>query len=211
MHLASANATAGGQATLNGLVLAGGQSRRMQRDKAALKLDGDPALHRAYRLLQAHCNNCFVSIRADQADDPVRRNLPHVVDDGLTQGPLAGIVSALNSQPECAWLVVACDLPLLDDSTLNRLIAHRDVGAIATAFASAHDGLPEPLCAIYEPASLPVLLDYAGQGTKCPRKILLREDSRVTLLPDAGHALDNVNTPEDLAEVSARLAKGGAT
>ncbi|MEL7450661.1 MAG: NTP transferase domain-containing protein [Pseudomonadota bacterium] len=207
MHPASADTA---KAPLYGLVLAGGKSRRMQRDKAALELDGNPALHRAYRLLQAHCDACFVSIRADQADDPVRRDLPHVVDDGITQGPLAGIVSALNSHPECAWLVVACDLPLLDNATLSRLIAHRADGAIVTAFASAHDGLPEPLCAIYEPASLPVLLDYAGQDVRCPRKILLREDSRVTLLPDAGHALDNVNTPEDLAQVSARLHNGGA-
>ena len=210
MHPASADSQGAAKAPINGLVLAGGQSRRMQRDKAALELGGDPALHRAYRLLQAHCDACFASIRADQAHDPVRRDLPHVVDDGVTEGPLAGIVSALNSQPGCAWLVVACDLPLLDDPTLTRLIAHRDVTAIATAFASAHDGLPEPLCAIYEPASLPVLLEYANQDIRCPRKILLREDSRVTLLPDAGHALDNVNTPEDLAQVSARLANGGA-
>ena len=209
MHPAGADRPTGPLATLNGLVLAGGQSRRMRTDKAALTIGGDPALHRAYGLIQRYCDACFVSIRADQANDPVRRDLPHVVDDGVSEGPLAGIVSALNSQPGCAWLVVACDLPLLDDATLTRLTAHRNGNAIVTAFASAHDGLPEPLCAIYEPASLPVLLDYARQDVRCPRKILLREDSRVTLLPDAGHALDNVNTPDDLAQIRARLTNGG--
>ncbi|MEM9058642.1 MAG: NTP transferase domain-containing protein [Pseudomonadota bacterium] len=192
-------------APLRGLVLAGGSSRRMQRDKAALTIAGKPALHRAFALVQRHVTDCFVSIRPDQADDPVRNPLPRILDDGSLAGPLAGIISALTAEPDAAWLVIACDLPLLDDVTLERLTAGRDISVIATAFTSAHDSLPEPLCAIYEPASLPVLRAYAAKDIRCPRRILLREASRVALLPAAGNALDNVNTPDELAAVQRRL------
>ena len=198
------------QTAVNGLVLAGGRSRRMQNDKAAIDIGGQTALGSAFELVQRHTTCSFVSIRADQTGDPLRKQLPQIVDSGQGDGPLAGIVSALQHQADVAWLVVACDLPLLDDDTLDRLLNGRNPSALATAFVSAHDGLPEPLCAIYEPASLPVLLSSLAQGMMCPRKILLREQQRVELLPAAGHALDNVNTPEDLVQVRGRLANGTA-
>lgn len=198
------------RAPLNGLVLAGGQSRRMRHDKAAIRFSGPTALESAFELLQQHTGSCFVSIRAEQADDPLRSKLPQIVDGKDGAGPLAGIIAALRTDPASAWLVVACDLPLLSNATLELLLAGRGESSIVTAFASAHDGLPEPLCAIYEPTSLPVLLEYAARDIQCPRKILLREQHRVTLLPAAGEALDNINTPGELAELQARLASGGA-
>ena len=47
--------------------------------------------------------------------------------------------------------MLACDLPLLDAATLEHLLRARDPRRAATAYRSSHDGLPEPLCAIYEP------------------------------------------------------------
>ena len=49
--------------------------------------------------------------------------------------------------------MLACDLPFLADETLRHLIEHRDPSRLATAYRSSHDGLPEPLCAIWEPAA----------------------------------------------------------
>jgi molybdopterin-guanine dinucleotide biosynthesis protein A len=84
---------------------------------------------------------------------------------------------------------------LLDEATLRTLLAARDPRKDATAFASRFDGLPEPLCAIWEPSSHALLAQRCAAGSPCPRKALLQSD--IVLLPEPGAALDNVNTPEE--------------
>jgi molybdopterin-guanine dinucleotide biosynthesis protein A len=179
---------------LNGLVLAGGRSTRMQRDKAALEYSpGVTQLDAAMRLLEGRVARAFVSVRADQAADDVRARYPRVVDRGDVEGPIAGISAALAGHPEAAWLVLACDLPFLDARTLDLLVAQRDPARIATAFRSSHDGLPEPLCAIYEPAARAAIAAHIAGGKNCPRKFLINADVKLLDQPDP-RALDNVNT-----------------
>ncbi len=194
---------------LYGLVLAGGRSTRMQADKAALAYAARPQLAEAFDLVARHTERSFVSVRADQVGEPLRAAYPQVVDGDVGRGPIAGILAAQARHPECAWLVVACDLPQLDDATLEDLLRRRDPGRQATCYASAHDGLPEPLCAVYEPASRAPLLAHVEAGRDCPRKFLMSHDVRV-LEPRHGAALDNANTPEDAAAVRASLAARGA-
>lgn len=190
---------------VHGLVLAGGASRRMGRDKAALEYHGRPQLHWAFARLQAVCATTYVSVRADQREEPARAGLPQLVDLHSDIGPLAGIVAAQARHPDAAWLVLACDLPFLDETTLALLVAQRDPGADATAFRSSHDGLPEPLCAIYEPRTRAELARRAESGPHCPRKFLLQSRIRLLELPSQS-ALDNVNTPDELAAALGRLA-----
>lgn len=178
---------------LFGLVLAGGESRRMQRDKATLAYHGATQLEWAYALLSRTCAATFVSVRPEQRDEPVRTRFPQIVDRLPDAGPLAGIAAALEEHPEAAWLVVACDLPFLTEATLQRLIDERDPQCVATAYRSAHDGLPEPLCAIWEPAAREPALAQLASGKSCPRKFLINSNVRLLDLPDA-RALDNVNT-----------------
>ncbi len=189
-------------APLHGLVLAGGRSTRMGRDKAGLQFDGKTQLTRAFELLEPLVARCFVSVRGTQRDEPLRAAFPQVVDlPDAPAGPAAGIMAAQRAHPGVAWLVVACDLPRLDAATLQHLIARRDPRRVATAFRGSRDGLPEPLCAIWEPASAVPLSEAVAAGRLCPRKFLLQSD---TLLLDQLHAesLDNVNTPAELAAVS---------
>jgi molybdenum cofactor guanylyltransferase len=189
-------------APLFGLVLAGGHSTRMGRDKAGLLFGGRNQLQRAAGLLEHLTARCFVSVRADQRTDPLRAQYHQIIDLPGPLGPVAGIRAAQLEHPEVAWLVVACDLPLLDAATLQHLIAHRDPARTATVFRSSRDGLPEPLCAIWEPASAGALAAYLAAGGNCPRKFLMQSD---TLLLDQPHAhrLDNVNTPQDLSAAAA--------
>ncbi|HNM25011.1 MAG TPA: NTP transferase domain-containing protein, partial [Saprospiraceae bacterium] len=119
-------------------------------------------------------------------------------------GPYGAILSAFRSQPDAAWLVVACDLPLLDAETLRFLADNRAVGATATAFRSPHDDMPEPLIAIWEPKSYAQLLSFLAQGYSCPRKVLLNTDTRLLDAPRAA-ALTNVNTPEELEKLGFNL------
>jgi len=150
---------------LHGLVLAGGRSSRMRRDKAALEFRaGETQLDVAMKLLEGRVAKAFVSVRADQRDDAARARYPHIVDRGDIEGPIAGISAAFSIYPDMAWLVLACDLPFLDASTLDTLLLARDPNFDATAFRSSHDGLPEPLCAIYEPAARVALNQQIAAG-----------------------------------------------
>lgn len=190
-------------APLYGLVLAGGASRRMGQDKASLSLHGRPQLEWVRDLLARHCDRVFTSIRAGQHDDPLRRGQPVIVDTHDGAGPIAGIAAAQAAHPDHAWLVLACDLPFVDDACIETLVRHRD-GRPVVAFASTHDGLPEPLCAIYEPASSAGVLAAIASGRNCPRKFIL--GTGVTLLqqPDPA-ALDNVNTPDELERAQGHI------
>ncbi len=194
---------------LYGLVLAGGRSSRMQRDKATLSYQGRTQLDRAMQLLDACVDQAYVSVRPDQRGDAARAPYAQVVDaqDGL--GPIAGIAAAQALKPGAAWLVLACDLPYVDSATLAHLISHRDAARSATAYRSSHDGLPEPLCAIYEPRSAPLILDYIAAGKSCPRKFLIRSDACLLEQSDP-RALDNINTPAeyDAARGTLRAAQG---
>ena len=189
-----------------GLILAGGSSRRMRLDKAALKYQGKTQLDRAFELAGRHVMNVFVSVRADQTLDPTRAQRPMIVDSVAGEGPIAGIRSALAAHPKVAWLVLACDLPYLSDAALDFLLRRRDAAALATAYTSAHDGLPEPLCAIWEPSAAAALADYQAGGGHCPRKFLIRHGARL-LEPQDTRALDNVNTPEEYRQAVATLDK----
>jgi molybdopterin-guanine dinucleotide biosynthesis protein A len=200
----SESAAAAPLAPLYGLVLAGGASRRMHTDKAALEYAGRPQLERAFELVSAHCQLTFISVRREQSTDALRARFPQIVDAYDDLGPIAGIASAQALHPKVAWLVLACDLPFLSRRVLERLIAARNADLPAIAFRSAHDGLPEPLCAIYEPtATHPVAAGIAEDRT-CPRKLLIRLGVPLLELERAD-ALDNINTPEEYAGATAVL------
>jgi molybdopterin-guanine dinucleotide biosynthesis protein A len=187
-----------------GLVLSGGASRRMQHDKALIDYHGEPQLRWTCRLLSSLLDHVFISVRDDQRDEPVRRDLPQIIDAFDNAGPAAGILSAQALYPDVAWLVVACDLPRLDAATLQHLLQARDPSRDATAFISTHDGLPEPLCTLWEPASHAKLLERVLAGRSCPRKALIQGNTQL-LQPYTAHALDNINTPEELATLRAAL------
>jgi molybdenum cofactor guanylyltransferase len=189
---------------LFGLILAGGASSRMQRDKAALSYHGRPQLDWAFDLVAPLCAATFVSVRPDQRDEQTRAQFPQIVDRQPGTGPIAGISAALLTHPKVAWLVVACDLPFLTEATLRNLIARRAPDRIATVYRSQHDGLPEPLCAIWEPGAREPLLAYLASGKQCPRKFLIGSDALLLDLQEA-RALDNVNTQDELREAAAAL------
>jgi molybdenum cofactor guanylyltransferase len=190
---------------LFGLVLAGGASSRMGQDKAALKYHGESQLQWTYQLLAQHVERCFISVRPDQREDTTRATLPQIIDRHPGRGPIAGIEAALTESPTSAWLVLACDLPFISTATLTHLIKHRDTTRIATAYRSAHDGLPEPLCAIWEPASRELIAAVLASGKDCPRKLLINNNTALIDLPDA-RMLDNINTPQERQAAQSALS-----
>lgn len=184
---------------LNGLVLAGGKSTRMGFDKGAAMWHGKQQRYYLADMLKSFCSEVYISGRPGQRQEI---ELPYpVIEDTFTGlGPYGAILSAFREQPDAAWLVIACDLPLMDEPTLRNLVAWRNSSSVATAYHSPATGFPEPLIAIWEPKSYPVLLSFLAQGYSCPRKVLINSDITLLNAPDFS-TLTNVNTPEDLEKI----------
>lgn len=188
---------------LNGLVLAGGKSTRMGFDKGAAKWHGKQQRYYMADLLKTFCREVYISGRPGQQQE-IDPAYPVIEDTFTGLGPYGAILSAFREQPDAAWLVIACDLPLMDDATLRNLVAWRNSSSVATAYHSPVTNFPEPLIAIWEPKSYPVLLSFLAQGYSCPRKVLINSDITLLNAPQQ-EALTNVNTPEELEKVKSMI------
>jgi molybdenum cofactor guanylyltransferase len=188
--------------TIKSLILAGGKSQRMGINKATLNYHGKPQTEFLMDILRGLNIEPHLSCRKEQAVDFIMdlaaENVPIVTDTFLDLGPFGAILSAFRHDPNAAWLVIACDLPLLDAETLDFLIKNRNLSSIATAFKSPEstDRFPEPLITIWEPRAYPILLSFLAQGISCPRKVLINSDTHLLDAPNL-NALKNVNTPEE--------------
>lgn len=187
-----------------GLVLMGGRSTRMGQDKSRLNYHGLPQRDYLTALLADYCAAVFWSVNPDQVAELTDCQVQLIVDSHPEPGPLAGILSALEACPERAWLVVACDLPLLTHQTLTALVAGRDTRRPATVFWDSDHSGPEPLVSIWEPTALPLLRVFVGMGQRSPRRFLQQYTRHWLTAPDAGE-LTNVNDPDAFAAVKRLL------
>ncbi|MEC7859733.1 MAG: NTP transferase domain-containing protein [Pseudomonadota bacterium] len=187
-----------------GLILSGGESRRMGQDKALLKFEGVTQLNKVYSLLAAHLSQVFISSRNDQSDNDERKKYNQIIDRYDNLGPIAGILSAMQEHPGVDWLVVACDLINLDSHTLSYLIENYSAEYDFVAYKSEHDGLPEPLCAIYGSMAQEIIQRRLKDKVICPRKILIKSNTYLLSQPNP-RALDNFNTPGDFTAQNMEL------
>jgi molybdenum cofactor guanylyltransferase len=191
---------------IKSLILAGGKSQRMGINKATLNYHGKPQTEFLVDILRGLNIDPHLSCRKEQAVDFMMdlaaEDVPIITDTFLDLGPFGAILSAFRHDPNAAWLVIACDLPLLDAETLDYLIKNRNLSAVATAFKSPYskDSFPEPLITIWEPRAYPILLSFLAQGINCPRKVLINSDINLLDAPNLD-ALRNVNTPEEREDV----------
>ncbi|MEX8548837.1 MAG: molybdenum cofactor guanylyltransferase [Mucilaginibacter sp.] len=190
---------------LKGLVLAGGKSSRMGESKARMNWHGKEQQYYLAGLLKVCCEEVFISCREEQVL-AIDLNYKTLADKYENAGPFEAILTAFEHDPNCGWLIIACDIPLMNLETLKHLLDQRDTSKIATVFESPVDGLPEPLAAIWEPESYSLLKLYHQKEHLSLRKILLTHQAKTIKAPDAG-ALINVNTPEDVKRIREILAK----
>ena len=184
------------ESKIHGLILTGGYSKRMGQDKALISDGNQTALEKIYNLLRHSLEEVFVSVRADQKVEEKRAEFNLIIDQNQYSGPMAGILSAFNSYPNIAWLIVACDMPHLDKETIDQLIQNRNKEKVATLFISPKDGLPEPLCSIYEPLFFETVSnDNRLIENNSPRDTLIRMDT-VLIQPKNPKSLINTNYPE---------------
>lgn len=179
---------------LNGLILTGGRSTRMGQDKSQLIYHEKPQRDHLTDLLNPYCSVVFWSVNGAQATELVDSEQLRIVDAFDLPGPLNGILSAFQYDPEAAWFVVACDMPLLTVQSLDALVKGRNVAKMATVFYDSDGRLPEPLLGIYEPAFGPIIQQAVAEGAYSPRQLLLQNDIQLLTAP-AISELTNINDP----------------
>lgn len=200
----------GGGETPLGVILAGGKSSRMGRDKAWLSFFGQPLLTRVAGVVRNVTGDLWVSGR-----DPSLFGIdaPWLPDETPDLGPAGGVLTMLAATGR-ACLVVSCDLPFLDEATLERLVAtwrQRPATALMTTYRIVETGYVESLVAVYDPAGESRLRRHLAQGQRRLSAIFpeecrwhldySREDK------DAARPFFNVNAPPDLTRARSMEAR----
>lgn len=201
-------AKAGGKRTvfsrpLCGLVLTGGRSERMGRDKALLEYRGQPHARYLYDLLARHCDEVFLSARPGQWEGTALASLSVIPDEKEGQGPSGAILSALHARPDANWVVLACDLPHFDEAALEALLSQADEEKLGTFFKNSEKGFPEALAGFYTPAAEPLFREAQAAGNYCPVKTL--RSAPVKLLDPGAVNLANANTQEEFGKATHEL------
>ena len=195
-------------ADCTGLILAGGESRRMGRDKTVLEFDGQTLLQRSVRLLQGLFPRVLVSVRQARGDVA----LPQVVDEASCAGPLAGLCAGLAQADAPLVFALAADMPFLGSGVIRQLLTRRGE---CEAVVPVIGGISQPLAACYAAAALPVLrTTLAGTGKRSPRtalqslNVVYVDESELRGADPARDFID-LDTPDDLAAARRELCEEG--
>lgn len=173
------------------IVLAGGESSRMKRDKALLPVGGRTMIEHIIDQLHGHFGDILVSANDTDRYKFLGRNI--VKDRKPGQGPLMGIVSALQASVHDLNLVVACDMPEIDVPFARRMLSAADgCDAVVPRCGSQL----EPLFAVYRKTVVPRMEELLASGERRIR--MLYEDCRVRWMDMSGTDwLKNLNTIEE--------------
>lgn len=174
------------------IVLAGGKSTRMGQDKRFLAFRGRPLIE--YVCHQLRGSFPEVLIAANDATRLAFLALPVVPDAMPGQGPLGGMASALAASNYDLNFFVACDIPFIDFTLVERLM--RAAAGCDGAVPATPDGRLEPLFAVYRKSLLPAMRDALAHGNRRIRDVFAH--GRVNTIPLRGSLVpQNLNTAED--------------
>ena len=191
---------------LYGLVLAGGRSSRMGHDKALIDYHGQKQLFHTASLLDSVCRKTWISCREEQVATYAVYGRECIPDAYTGFGPIAALLSAQQAEPDAAWLILACDIPLMTGELIGDLARRRHPMAPATAFRHRESGKVEPLAAIYEPKSRPALLLRHAFGNNSLASYLQDMATGLVELEDAAQ-LRNVNNPRERLDAERLLSQ----
>lgn len=190
---------------ITGVILCGGKSSRFGSDKAFATYGGRSFFDRIADVMRSVFEKVIVVTNSphhysDRTFIVLEDEIPH-------QGPMGGIITALRFIHEhngTAIFVVACDMPLLRETLIRKMLAADDGSAL---LAYEREGRIEPLCALYRCLLLPFLESRQQEGRYALHTLAqsLKTVRLLTLEDEEALLLWNVNTPEDLNAIECSL------
>ena len=139
---------------ITGIILSGGQSRRMGFNKADAEMHGESMLIRMIDKLKEVTPNIVISSGTISYPNI---SFPQIADEYLQCGPLGGIYSVLKVSNTSLNLVVSCDIPLISISLLKYIVAIAAGNDSLITVPVDHDGQTHMTCAVYRKEVLPFL------------------------------------------------------
>jgi molybdopterin-guanine dinucleotide biosynthesis protein A len=188
---------------VTGIVLAGGENRRMGTDKAFLLLSGVPLIERIIAALRTLCSGIIV---VTNSPERYRSYDVTVVTDALDQrGPLTGIYTGLLHTKDEYNLVVACDMPYLHPGLLAYLAG---LAGEADVVAPSVGGRPEPLHAVYRTSIIGDIEAHLQQGRLRLQDLLQAvrvryvTEQEIDRFDPSRRSFKNLNTPQEYEEAA---------
>lgn len=181
---------------VTGIIIAGGKSTRMGRDKALINYQGKKLIEYAIDLFRAFTNNIIISANGGKYSC---YGFPVVADNNPGLGPLSGIESALRYSETRNNIVIPCDTPFVNAGLYDKLLRYSANYDAVVPFSE--NGKTEPLIAFYSKDILPVIerqiesQDYKMQN-------LLQAINTKYLFVEKSEILVNLNTKSDLDKTS---------
>jgi molybdopterin-guanine dinucleotide biosynthesis protein A len=186
---------------VNIVLLAGGKSLRMGRDKLALPFQGSSLTERCVKRFQAEFGVENVVLSVNDLSRFAELNIRKIADEHAAIGPIGGLYAALTQMVGAVFLV-ASDMPFCDPAVAKRLL---DLSRVTDCDACAlqnGEGKPEPLFAYYAQSALPTIRTHIADGEFKMGYLLKRLNTRFVSFEELGgvaspQMLFNINTPED--------------
>jgi len=195
--------------TVAGVILAGGQSRRMGREKALLPLPGNERItfvEHLVTLLNGFCSEVVLVARdGSQASELAGSGRRIVLDEASGVGPLMGLYSGLKAIGASHALVTAVDMPFVQPSVISFLLAQPLDDALLVPMV--HD-VAQVMLAVYPRTSISLIGDRLREGRRDPRSLLTVakvryiEEAQLRVYDPQLRSFVNVNTPQELADYS---------
>lgn len=177
-----------------GLVLCGGQSVRMGKDKAMIRYHQLPQYAHVAQMLKSFCSDVFISCNTQQKYF-LNSNYKAIEDNATfsNAGPMTGLLSAFELHSNSGLLVVGCDYPYFTKADMKALMEARDEQTDAVCYHNEASGFDEPLLAIYEKQCAPLLLQFYQNGQTSLQQFLktIRTKRIVAANPQSLISVDN--------------------
>lgn len=182
---------------IHGIVLCGGKSERMGQDKAFIQYHNRPQYAHVAELLSPFVNDIFISCRPHQSKE-IHTDFKFILDKDMydSAGPMTGLLSAFDENPNEAILLVACDYPNLKTADIAGLVQARQEGTDVVCFTNTESDFDEPLVAIYEKQCATLLKQYFEAGNSSLRHFLNTVNTK-RVLPLDRTSIKSIDTKED--------------
>jgi len=190
---------------ITGVILAGGQARRMEgQDKGLVLLNNIPMIEYVIDIIKSQVGPLLIN--ANRNHDTYKQYGFHIVSDELSGycGPLAGMASSLNNINTPYMITAPCDSPFIPNDLVQRLV--NSLESEDADISVAHNGeRMQPVFCLMKKELLSSMTNFLNQGERKIDKWFKQHSLAIADFSDIPETFDNLNTLEDIQAVESNL------
>ena len=186
---------------ITGVIIAGGQSKRMGKDKLSIRFQGDTLLNKAIALLKKFSDEIMISANRSDLDLKYR-----IIADKVTNiGPLGGIYSALLEAKTQKILIIPVDMPLINEEIIACLLKNSDKEALINLYKTQNR--TQMLVGLYDKKLLPIIEKQIENKQYKLRDLLQLSANNLIDGSTFEELFVNANTPGELQKLKQKYER----